>query len=251
MSKYNFNIDIDNQESLFDKSKINSKSQKQTIEDFVIVDMGFATWSKYNLGVNPYILNEKKDWIGDLYGWGETVPNKKLYGWDTYTFFEKKFFTCYDVLKYNKKDGLEILEKVDDAAYITSKDSIIKMKIPSVDDFKKLVYYTDCKYIEDYNGIQNLSGILFISQINNAELFFPYNNDEIIELWTNRLKPPRDESQNPQLKSINDNRFFCAECFRMHNSINPIKIFNSFVSQNRWKGSLIRPIAMKIPKYEL
>ena len=75
MSKFNFNIDIENDNDYLSKSSINTKSQFQLYKDSMFVDLGLPSktlWCKYNLDVDPYNIHAKSDLYGGIYAWGET-----------------------------------------------------------------------------------------------------------------------------------------------------------------------------------
>ena len=55
-----------------------------------VVDLGLPSgtlWCKYNLGATCE-PNNNNSWFGDYYSWGELEPNKKLFDWDHYKFYD-------------------------------------------------------------------------------------------------------------------------------------------------------------------
>ena len=97
------------------------------------VDLGLASgllWAKYNIGTT------EPTQLGNYYAWGELSPNKKEYYSTNYKYFDK-----YGVIKYNEKDGKEVLELEDDAAnaYLG-----VGYRIPTKEDWEELL--EDCKW---------------------------------------------------------------------------------------------------------
>ena len=100
------------------------------------VDLGLASgllWGKCNMGTT----DPKQP--GDYYAWGETSPNKKEYYSSNYKHF--KIDGGIKVIKYNEKDGKEVLELEDDAAnaYLG-----VGYRIPTKEDWEELL--DDCKW---------------------------------------------------------------------------------------------------------
>lgn len=99
------------------------------------VDLGLASgllWAKCNMGTT------KPTEPGDYYAWGETSTKKKYYI-DNYKHF--KVDENVKILKYNEKDGKEVLELEDDAAnaYLC-----VGYRIPTKEDWEELL--EDCKW---------------------------------------------------------------------------------------------------------
>lgn len=99
------------------------------------VDLGLASgllWAKCNMGTT------KPTEPGDYYAWGETSTKKKYYS-DNYKHFKVK--SNIEVLKYNEKDGKEVLELEDDAAnaYLG-----VGYRIPTKEDWEELL--EDCEW---------------------------------------------------------------------------------------------------------
>lgn len=99
------------------------------------VDLGLDSgllWAKCNMGTT------KPTEPGDYYAWGETSTKKEYYS-DNYKHF--KFDSGIKVLKYNEKDGKEVLELEDDAARANIGAGY---RIPTKEDWEELL--EDCKW---------------------------------------------------------------------------------------------------------
>lgn len=99
------------------------------------VDLGLASgllWAKYNMGTTDPTQP------GDYYAWGETSTKKKYYS-TNYKYFKAKY--NIEVLKYNEKDGKEVLELEDDAARANLG---VGYRIPTKADWEELL--EDCKW---------------------------------------------------------------------------------------------------------
>lgn len=99
------------------------------------VDLGLASgllWAKCNMGTT------KPTEPGDYYAWGETSTKKEYYS-DNYKHF--KVDGGIKVLKYNEKDGKEVLELEDDVAnaYLG-----VGYRIPTKEDWEELL--EDCEW---------------------------------------------------------------------------------------------------------
>ena len=99
------------------------------------VDLGLNSgllWAKCNMGTTDPTQP------GDYYAWGETSTKKEYYS-DNYKHFKGK--SNIEVLKYNEKDGKEVLELEDDAAnaYLG-----VGYRIPTKEDWEELLY--DCEW---------------------------------------------------------------------------------------------------------
>lgn len=99
------------------------------------VDLGLTSgllWAKCNMGTTDPTQP------GDYYAWGETSTKKKYYS-DNYKHFKIKEYL--NILKYNEKDGKEVLELEDDAAnaYLG-----VGYRIPTKEDWEELL--EDCEW---------------------------------------------------------------------------------------------------------
>ena len=192
MSKFNFNIDIEDneQQNSLTKSTYNSVTQKQLLDlkDYV-VNLGLPSgtlWAKYNLGCDYDLLNnhiedaKPKDLHGDYYAWGELKPNKHLDRYGSYDSETYRFYDCIDleILKYNDNDNLTQLLSEDDAAYQNMHYKDYKFHIPTKKQLYELIENTNSEYIENYEvnekEIIGLNGRIFRGT-NGNELFIPYN----------------------------------------------------------------------------
>lgn len=100
------------------------------------VDLGLNSgllWAKCNMGTTDPTE------LGDYYAWGEISPNKKEYYGSNYKHFKVK--SNIEVLKYNEKDGKEVLELEDDAARANIGAGY---RIPTKEDWEELL--EDCKW---------------------------------------------------------------------------------------------------------
>ena len=99
------------------------------------VDLGLASgllWAKYNIGTT------EPTQLGNYYAWGETSTKKEYYS-TNYKHFKAKY--NIEVLKYNEKDGKEVLELEDDAARANLG---VGYRIPTKADWEELL--EDCKW---------------------------------------------------------------------------------------------------------
>ena len=99
------------------------------------VDLGLASgllWAKCNMGTT------EPTELGDYYAWAETSTKKEYYS-TNYKYFKAKY--NIEVLKYNEKDGKEVLELEDDAARANLG---VGYRIPTKADWEELL--EDCKW---------------------------------------------------------------------------------------------------------
>ena len=107
-----------------------SLNTQELIRDRYFIDLGLPSeilWGKYNVGVEPYRLNNAQDWFGGYYAWGET-EEKQDYSWKTYKYandnydrltkYCNKDYYCNDTYK---PDNLITLQDEDDVATQTNK----------------------------------------------------------------------------------------------------------------------------------
>lgn len=100
------------------------------------VDLGLASgllWAKCNMGTTDPTQ------LGDYYAWGETSTKKKYYS-DNYKHFKIDSYQN-KIIKYNEKDGKEVLELEDDAARANIG---VGYRIPTKEDWEELL--EDCKW---------------------------------------------------------------------------------------------------------
>ena len=195
--------DIEKNEPMSSKHDIiknnDMKNYIQFRQNFVDLDLPSGTlWCKYNLGVEPSKLDKVEDWNGNYYAWGELEANKidkkgEIYfGWDNYKFGKANFSTgaltkyCSDP-DYGLNgftDNLTQLLPEDDVAYQNKNLYNFKCHIPTEEQFKELINYTQNYWVNNYNpnklvhnseddeGIKGLNGIIFEGK-NKKQLFIP------------------------------------------------------------------------------
>ncbi len=123
-----------------------------------LVDLGLSVkWASCNLGA------ETPEDYGDYFAWGETEP-KDYYD---YEFLNYKFYDAESgaMTKYNRNDGLTVLELEDDAAYQRlGKDlepgpngEILRM--PTMDEFLELLKTSAA--FREYYGVTDYTGPTF------------------------------------------------------------------------------------------
>ena len=259
--------DFDDDEVQNVKSKqVNHRDYTKEYLDLMeeVVDLGLPSgtlWCKYNLGVDQNQLSKPEDWYGDYYAWGELEPNKTMRGniilfpQDNYKWYDKQ---TNAITKYNKQDNLTELLPEDDVAYQNKKLHNFKFHIPTKEQCEELINCTNRYWIKNYNpnkikhnpendkGIYDLNGTLFISKINNAELFIPDANYFDNENY----------GHNKDLLYIGKNRYDCAfwtaklnlstddyawACI-FYNDDNIL--YGSPWPKNRWAGFPIRPVTI-------
>lgn len=129
------------------------------------VDLGLPSgtlWARYNLGVNDKQLEKAQDWYGQYYAFAET-ETKDDYSLNNYKWYDESKGR-FEMLKYNYQSAIDL---EDDIANLTNS----KFKTPDKDQFKELLHYTSHQFVQNYNKIYGLNGVVFKS--NNAELFLP------------------------------------------------------------------------------
>ena len=202
-----------------------TKEYLNLMNDVVDFDLPSKTlWCKYNLGVNPNQLIIPEDWYGDYYAWGELEPNKTdndgtiCFEWSNYKYGNlSNKSTKYRLTKYcsdpdyglkHFTDNLIQLVPEDDAAYQNKKLHNFKFHIPTEEQCKELIKYTNNYWINNYDlnklkhnpeddrGIKGLNGYIFEGK-NGNQMFIPassYYNGYKIDgisseglLWTSSL----------------------------------------------------------------
>ena len=152
-----------------------------------VVDLGLPSgtlWYKYNLGVNPNQLSKAEDWYGNYYAWGEieqhkgwpTNKNLEPYDWKNYkyTVNDDALIKYCNIHKYGLNDFTDNLTELlpeDDAVYQNMHHNF-KFKTPTKEQFEELLKYTTNNSIENYNGILQLNGRIFVGK-NGNQLFIP------------------------------------------------------------------------------
>lgn len=182
------------------------------LSKFVVdLDLPSGTmWCKYNVGVNPKKLDKAKDWYGKYYAWGETkdwygedgkIKKKEIFKFATYKYAESSYNTLTkycDERRFGYKgyvDDLTSLELKDDAAFVNMHYHQFKFCMPTKEQFDELLKYTTHMYVNHYNYILNLNGMVFTAK-NGKQLFLPaagyYNENgfypfDIGQYWTSTL----------------------------------------------------------------
>ena len=215
MSKFNFNIDIQqDDEEKIQKSKYNSISQRSAYDKQYYIDLDLPSktlWCKYNLGANVNKLDIANNWIGDYYAWGELETKNAFY---EYNYKFKKDKQLGKITKYNPLYNLQELTLDNDIAYV-SKPYNFDICIPSVKQYTELFEHTKFECVSNYLNIQNLNGALFIGK-NNNQMFIPYcgyykdmllNKSSEINLWTNSLTTNKISAYSVYIDNDNKRRF--------------------------------------------
>lgn len=140
------------------------ENQKWIKENFIDLNLPSGTkWCKWNLGATNYRTPEA--WFGNYYSWGEIKPKIE--------FFSGNYL-------YEDKHP-EVLPLQDDAAYQFDN----RMRMPTHEEIQELLKYTSQEWITDYDGISDLSGMLFTGRNNNS-IFFPAAGYKVQgnKIWT-------------------------------------------------------------------
>ena len=228
-----------------------------------VVDLGLPSgtlWCKYNLGVDQNQLSKPEDWYGDYYAWGELEPNKTMRGniilfpQDNYKWYDKQMNA---ITKYNNQDNLTELLPEDDVAYQNKKLHNFKFHIPTKEQCEELINCTNRYWIKNYNpnkrkhnpendkGIYDLNGTLFISKINNAELFIPdanyHDNENYGHIKDSYLGKNRYDSAFWTAKLNLSTEDYAWACI-FYNDDNIL--YGSPWPKNRWSGFPIRPVTI-------
>lgn len=217
MSKYNFNIDIVDDNIKLSKGINKQMSQKNAYTYYQSVDLDLPSgnlWHMYNIGIDVDQLNNNANaWVGKYYAWGE-VNDKSMYNEDTYEhaknlYDDSNILGSYILSKYNRKDHIKTLLLEDDIAHITLGNN---WHIPSYMDYEELLEYTRSKWVDKYNGIKHLCGRVFTSKVNKKSIFFPvvgymHNNEVCCNryngyYWTNDLAGYNDNWHKLQIASF-------------------------------------------------
>ena len=132
------------------------------------VDLGLPSgtlWATCNVGAaNP-------EDSGDYFAWGETVPNKDYYWWDTYQWVEIVNGNQLSFTKYNTKsnqgtvDNKTELDPEDDAAYVYWGS---EWRMPSREQVSELI--DNCTW--EWAQMNGMNGLL-ITGLNENTMFLP------------------------------------------------------------------------------
>lgn len=160
-------------EDLYDTYKPDPYAE--LINGYEYVDMGEAgIWAKYPLGVTGW----NEDSLNTIlyFAWGETVGYTKSqagvdkqFTWDDYKFKGRSANNSQS--KYNKNDNKTILDLEDDAAASNMGGS---WRMPTKDEFNKLINVCNTEWVINYNNITGLNGRLFtLKSDSSKEIFVP------------------------------------------------------------------------------
>ena len=151
-------------------------------ENLQIVDLGLSVnWASLNIGA------EAPEEIGYYIAWGET-EDKDWYSWSYY----KHVNSQSSLEKYNKSDGIEILQAEDDAATVIWGS---EWRMPTQAEFQELIDNCTIDYGAEENGV---SGVRLTSNVPGYEgksIFLPaagwiqdnmnnVNNGTLSTYWT-------------------------------------------------------------------
>ena len=230
-----------------------------------VIDLGLPSgtlWCKYNLGVDPNQLTKAEDWYGNYYAWGELEGNKPEFRWSNYTFGKdynklSKYCNDPDYGLNGFTDNLTELLPEDDVAYQNKKLHNFKFHIPTKEQCEELINCTNRYWIKNYNpnkikhnpendkGIYDLNGTLFISKINNAELFIPdanyHDNENYGHIKDSYLGKNRYDSAFWTAKLNLSTEDYAWACI-FYNDDNIL--YGSPWPKNRWAGFPIRPVTI-------
>ena len=200
------------------------------------VDLGLSVyWGTCNLGA------DRVDGYGDYYAWGEVVPNKEFYGWETYVHCDGNMWalTKYNTFaNYGIVDNITVLEPEDDAATVSLGGP---WRMPTKDEMGEL--YNNCSWT--YSRVGNSNGYLVVSKVEGYEgksIFLPCSGyrfgkrhdfpGEYGHYWTSSLHI--------------DTSAICLAFRReeVYPFYNPY-IENEMYYLDRWFGNSIRPVYPK------
>lgn len=243
MSKFNFNIDvIDNESSGLSKNTYNSKTQFDSYNASKCIDLGLPSgnlWCEYNVGVNPNELSLPANWYGGFYAWGEIEAGKDEYSWNNYDFGnDASSMTKYCTLNgknywggEGEPDRKTTLESIDDIATITLGK---KFHIPTKKDFEELFRCTSMYWVTKYLGVE-VFGSIFKSNKNDNEIFLPAGGSYFDKTHTWETHTGSYWTSSLALNS----------CFSAYSCNFSVSADGEIRRDDRCHGLLIRPI-MKI-----
>ena len=154
----NTEIDIILNGSHPNSTSVTPPAQTGTLNDFGFVDLGLSVkWATNNVSANHF-----SDY-GDFFAWGET-NKKNQYDWSTYKFSEAGAskmtkYNCSDLGSI--KDGLYVLEEVDDAATKLMGDG---WRMPTLLEMNELLENCSWTWHNNYQGMGN-NGYLVRSKV--------------------------------------------------------------------------------------
>ena len=150
------------------KNKFSSQYNDYLTNGHDYVEIGGVKWATKNIGA------KSETDAGLYFQWGDTQGYTAkqvgfIKGRKDFTEYDYKFGTD-PFSKYNKIDGKTVLDACDDAAHVHMGGA---WRIPTMDEFGKLIDATTYEWIENYND-SGVNGMLFTDK-NDAskKLFFP------------------------------------------------------------------------------
>ena len=159
--------------------RLGKNKVKKEEDNFVDLDLPSSTlWCKYNVGAT--CEDDAKSWYGDYFMWGdpESATSKPC----NFTNYKHSNGAIDKLTKYcpsnkincwdgkGKPDNKSVLDEEDDMANINMDGD---WKIPTKEQCQELIDNTTNKWVENYNDISGLKGILFTSKTNGNILFIP------------------------------------------------------------------------------
>lgn len=160
---YNVEASTDGTDTKAKDTMDNSK----TINGHKFVDLGLPSgllWAETNVGA------ETENDFGDYFAWGETEPKK------TYTYESGKYSTSEtNMTKYNKTDGLTVLEADDDAAHVNWG---APCRMPTETECQELMDYDLCSWtyeIRTSASGADVVGYKVTSNKNGNSIFMPFS----------------------------------------------------------------------------
>lgn len=161
--------DIEKNEPISSKHDIikDEGSMKKMIDLYSeFVDLGLPSktlWAKANIGAD--CGDYANDWYGTYFSWGDPTEKEK--------FIEKTYKFTGHMVKYNRTDGIVNLLPEDDVAHKFMHLYDFNICTPTKEQCEELILYTRISGVTNYEVIEGLNGCLFISKINNNEIFIP------------------------------------------------------------------------------
>ena len=170
-----------------------------------MVDLGLSVkWATCNLGASSSTE------LGQYYAWGETIPDKQDFSWDTYKFGH----TTMEMDKYNATDGVTVLSPEDDVVHMTYQGH---WRMPTFEEWQELK--DNCTWTEDLvNGV--LKGYTITSSINGKSIYIPaggyregteLRNENTARYWASSLTnaSPYYDGYNPgKARNLNENCYY-------------------------------------------
>lgn len=146
------------------KTPVSNWKDFEDVDDGELVDLGLPSgtkWAKRNIAAR------RPSDQGAYFAWGEidghfTVTDEKMYGWDDYKYADS---SESDLNKYDSNDDKTVLDKDDDAAYVSSGGAL---RMPTSDEFDELLNHTDNKWIT----VNGMNGVIFMNKSDHSKAIF-------------------------------------------------------------------------------